>query len=97
MTRKTFTLADSFDETDRRLALDRDAPLPLGYTAAVQRGLDLRAKGSYWSWAVIASVMAEYHGIRRSASWWQLQLRLAGAPPRPRGGAFTSQHTRAAA
>jgi len=97
MTRKTFTIADSFDETDSRIYLDRDAPLPLGYTAAVQRGLDLRAKGEAWSLTVIASVMAEYHGIRRSPSWWQRHLRLAGAPGRPKGNPFTGRGTRAAA
>ena len=85
MTRKTFTLADSLDLADRRLAIDHQAPLPLGYIAAVERALDLRAKGTNWTWAVIAEVMAEYHGFRRCPSWWQLQLRMAGAPPRPRG------------
>lgn len=84
----TFTLADSFDATEPRHAVDLNAPLPLGYTEAVRRATSLRDKGTAWSYPVIADVMAEYHGFRRCAEWWRTELRARGALPRPSGLPF---------
>lgn len=86
----TFTLADSFDATDR-LAVDMAAPLPLGCTEAIRRALGLRAAGHQFSYSVIAVVMAEYHGFKRSSSWWRQELRAGGTAPRYLGASFRSE------
>ena len=67
---------------------DLSAPVPLGYRKAVERALELRARGSEWTWGVIADVMAEYHGFKRGSDWWRLQCLARGAVRRPRGAAF---------
>jgi hypothetical protein len=88
----TFTLADSFDATDGRVnhRVNMDAPLPLGYAAAVQRAIELREKPHMsWSWRQIADVMAEYHGFSRCPSWWRKTLH-GHVTPQPRGPAFDS-------
>lgn len=84
----TFTIADAFDATEPRLHVHFDAPLPLGYHEAVRRAIELRAKGTNWSYTTIADVIGEYHGFRRSASWWQKELRSRGCAPRPLGVPF---------
>jgi hypothetical protein len=82
---RTFTLADSFERINR-LHIDHSAPLPLGHGNAIRRGLQLREAGApHLSYHSIAHIMAEYHGIRRSAGWWREHLKAAGASPRPRG------------
>jgi hypothetical protein len=70
-----------------RLDTDTTAPLPLHYAAAISRALWLR-QAYNWSYPVIATVMEEYHGFKRTSSWWKLELVGHGAPLRPRGVPF---------
>lgn len=81
---RTFTIADSFDRV-YRLRIDHTSPLPLGHAGAIRRALQLRAAGPHMSYATIAQIMADYHGVHRSVGWWGHELRRAGAEPRPRG------------
>ena len=77
-----FEIADSFD-SDNRLRINLNAPLPLGYHHAIRRALELRQDNL--SYPMIAIVMRQYHGVHRSESWWRRQLRSHGAEARPHG------------
>jgi hypothetical protein len=76
MAEQTFTIADSFDATERRgHSIDFNAPLPLGYCSAVQRATQMRnGNPSVYTYPTIAEIMATYHGMRRSAGWWRRAL-----------------------
>lgn len=88
MTNRTFTVADAFDATVPRMPVDLSAPLPLGYRDAIRRAVQLRMlPGEFITYNVIRLIMAEYHGFRRSESWWRNELRREGVPRRPRGNA----------
>jgi hypothetical protein len=78
----TFTLADSFDGTGHH-PTDLTAPLPLGYAEAVRRGLQLRQRGTPWTYKAISEVLAEVHGFHRHPDWWRTELRRRGVKPRP--------------
>jgi hypothetical protein len=72
------------------LTVHWDAPQPLGYHQAVDRALELRARGNIWTWTVIADTMGMYHGFHRGPWWWKRQLCARGAEARPRGVPFRS-------
>lgn len=69
---------------DTRVNLD--APLPLGYMAALTRAWELRSitvhtdagKDIQMTWTTIAFIMREYHGFPRTPSWWRDELRRRG-------------------
>ena len=93
---RTFTITDDpFDVgATRRLQVNLDAPLPLGYTAAIRRALQLRGLHGGFSYTVIAHVLREYHGFTRTPGWWAIHLRAAGAEPRPHGVPFNGNYAK---
>jgi hypothetical protein len=93
---RTFTLSSPLDVFDAATTLcgnpvlpDLNAPLPLGYAAAIDRAVMLRRHGAVWSWPTIAQVMGEYHGFWRSAGWWGTEIkRRDPSLARPHGKPF---------
>lgn len=68
-----------------RLAVNHDAPLPMGYTKALARAACLREVGGM-SWKQVSFIMSYYHGFTRTGGWWSAQVRSRNlVPPRPRG------------
>jgi hypothetical protein len=55
--------------------VDFSAPLPLGYTKAIERAVKLRlANPAAYTYPTLSAVMAEYHGFDRGPEWWRHNL-----------------------
>lgn len=69
------------------LGTNWDAPLPLAYSQAIGRAVELREMGL--NWPTIQFVMCEYHGLDRAESTWRRALR-GRVKPMPRGNPYVS-------
>lgn len=75
----------------RNLQVDHDAPLPLGYHAALDMAVRLRESNpTAWTWLAISEAMRVYHGFDRAESWWRRELR-GRVVARPRGNAYRAR------